>query len=280
MSSKIAYEGIDVQITKDWYTYLLRYPKDYGELSDIVFYIGKGTRNRVFDHLHEARKGQGTKNACIIRDVWAQGKQIQVEIPLQSDDPSDALQYEWACLCHIHASKHLTNFKDAAHIRDRDVSTNDLWVESLEWSEVPTEETLSVGFIYEPEFREPVIDPNLPEPIKAWEERIYETSSFSSRVPERMPAKIEGDTEVYFNLKTACNFTGVGRQGLRFIDLSVEFGLSTFRGRVVTYYAKSELLRFIDWVNEKYPGESINPNFAEPETPYGKQRNLRNYYHQ
>lgn len=276
MSSKIVYEGIDVQITKDWYTYLLRYPKDYGELSNIVFYIGKGTRNRVFDHLHEARKGQGTKNAHIIRGVWANGKQIQVEIPLQSDIESDALQYEWACLCYIHASEHLTNFKDAAHLRDRDASVDDLWVESLEWSERPTEDVFSLEFIYEPEFREPAISPDLPGPIREWEERIYEPSSFDLKVYERMPAKIEGDTEVYFNTKTACNFTGVGRQGLRFLDLAEEFGLSAFKGRVVTYYAKSELLRFIDWVNENYPGESINPNFTEPETPYGKQRNRRN----
>lgn len=52
------------------YTYRLRRPS--GE----VFYIGKGTGNRIDMHEREARRGVQSRKCDIIREIWASGEQI------------------------------------------------------------------------------------------------------------------------------------------------------------------------------------------------------------
>ncbi len=70
------------QPTKKYYVYTLAYPN--GE----VFYIGKGTGDRLHQHEYEAaRSGKeasyyynNPEKHAIIREIWAQGKQVKAEI--------------------------------------------------------------------------------------------------------------------------------------------------------------------------------------------------------
>lgn len=301
---------------KSFYEYVLKYPKGFEvdgvDVGGIVFYVGKGTvatspwqaYERIDQHEAEARNGCECKKCGVILSIWERGMQVDKAKILESNSEAEVLASEEKDIKETYSSSYLTNFTfnrpektykpetDTQRKRRiivqrllsnivRGASTRKSALTEYDgyaWSIKKTAEWLSDDAKHHARDYEVVVSSNLPEPIRVWEERIYEPSSFNLKVFEHMPAKIEGDSEVYFNTKTACNFTGVGRQGLRFLDLAEEFGLSVFKGRVVAYYAKSELLKFTDWVNEKYPGESINPNFTEPEAPYGKQRHPSRHY--
>jgi hypothetical protein len=103
---------MQLNITKKFYTYILRFPKGYvcdGEdLSDVVFYVGKGQKRRALHHFADAYAGVGSYLCQEIRDVWNAGLLVQVEIPFQTDDETEALQNE---MMHIKASVsvYLTN---------------------------------------------------------------------------------------------------------------------------------------------------------------------------
>ena len=79
------------------------------------------------------------------------------------------------------------------------------------------------------------------------------------------PPVFQEGGETYYNVSVSCRFTGVGVVGTRFLFLAAEFGLSKFPRGNVTYYHRSELLKFLDWVNENYPGESVSPRLQDPE---------------
>jgi hypothetical protein len=42
-----------------------------------VFYVGKGTKRRVFHHENEARAGHNCHKCNVIRKVWKEGGEIQ-----------------------------------------------------------------------------------------------------------------------------------------------------------------------------------------------------------
>jgi hypothetical protein len=103
---------MQLNITKKFYTYILRFPKGYvcdGEdLSDVVFYVGKGQKRRALHHFADAYSDVGTYLCQEIRDVWNAGLLVQVEIPFQTDDEDEALRNEME---HIKSSVsvYLTN---------------------------------------------------------------------------------------------------------------------------------------------------------------------------
>ena len=58
------------------------------------FYVGKGSRNRVFDHDAEARSGHKCHKCNVIRKVWRNGGAVQRYILLETTNEQEALDYE------------------------------------------------------------------------------------------------------------------------------------------------------------------------------------------
>lgn len=101
-------------ITKRYYSYVLRYPDDCFnrqgvDVSNVVFYVGKGQRDRAFSHENEARTSCVCKKCAAIRYVWSLGKNYITEIVAQSEDEAEILQHEKLGITKIYASVHLVN---------------------------------------------------------------------------------------------------------------------------------------------------------------------------
>src|SRR5436190_712594 len=76
-----------------------------------IFYIGKGSKRRVFRHEDDARKGCQCYKCRIIRKVWSDGGEIQRYILLTTDDEQEALAYEIEMIA-LHGRENLCNFTD------------------------------------------------------------------------------------------------------------------------------------------------------------------------
>jgi len=79
-----------------YYVYTLAYPKSMG---GAVFYVGKGTGNRVKQHEWEAKRGATSggyhmRKHDIIRDIWERGEQVVKTIVMDTDDEQEALKHE------------------------------------------------------------------------------------------------------------------------------------------------------------------------------------------
>lgn len=71
-----------------WYVYALAYPDGR------VFYVGKGTSDRILEHEQEARSGGTSRKCDIIRSIWASGGQVvRVKLAFFNTD-EEALAYE------------------------------------------------------------------------------------------------------------------------------------------------------------------------------------------
>jgi hypothetical protein len=101
-----------VTVPKSWYDYLYMYPdgytKDDVDLTDVVFYVGKGQRGRIDDHENEAAKGCDCRKCQEIRAVWASGKPIKKRIVFETLVEPEALAREKELIAS-HWSEHLTN---------------------------------------------------------------------------------------------------------------------------------------------------------------------------
>jgi hypothetical protein len=75
-----------------WYVYALRDPRD-----GAVFYVGKGFRNRVYQHSRQARKLAGQSSdqlkLATIRDIHDAGLEVEVEI-IRHRIPDEKSAYE------------------------------------------------------------------------------------------------------------------------------------------------------------------------------------------
>jgi len=91
---------------KKFYTYTLAYPVEMG---GHVFYVGKGTSDRMLEHEIEAKNIDKSRKCVVIRGIWAKGYQIQKQIIFESDVEQDALLYELIGINMLHASSWLTN---------------------------------------------------------------------------------------------------------------------------------------------------------------------------
>jgi hypothetical protein len=66
-----------------------------------VFYIGKGSGNRVARHELDARRGAGGPKCERIREIWAAGSRVRREIVQRFAREVDALRYEEALIAEI-----------------------------------------------------------------------------------------------------------------------------------------------------------------------------------
>lgn len=76
-----------------------------------VFYVGKGSGNRINTHEITARSGRKSAKDEIIRQILTQGKRIRKQKVYQTNSEDDALLYEWALIHLIYGHEKLANTK-------------------------------------------------------------------------------------------------------------------------------------------------------------------------
>ncbi len=94
--------------------YTLAYPEDMG---GAIFYVGKGSGKRMLVHeIYAARSDdnireyyRNAEKCRVIREIWANGGQVNREIVFETDDESEAFAYEWALIHMVHRERGLTN---------------------------------------------------------------------------------------------------------------------------------------------------------------------------
>lgn len=103
--------------TGQYYVYELRYPKEeaFGWLSGGVFYVGKGTRDRVLAHEKETRRILKSGRMMnlkhkhkVILGIWDAGYDVHQVFVYRTDDEWDAYMYESDLIRRI-GLEHLTN---------------------------------------------------------------------------------------------------------------------------------------------------------------------------
>lgn len=72
-----------------YYVYELIDPRD-----SKVFYVGKGCRNRIDQHEHEAKKGRQSRKCDVIREIQSNGLCVVKNIVKRFDDEMVAYQFE------------------------------------------------------------------------------------------------------------------------------------------------------------------------------------------
>jgi len=86
-----------------WYVYQLINPR-----TNLVFYVGKGSKNRIDQHEAEARKGVCSKKCRLIRDIESSGLSINKEKIAYFSDEQLAYDFE-TDLIDNHGLDNLTN---------------------------------------------------------------------------------------------------------------------------------------------------------------------------
>src|SRR5260370_35932500 len=74
--------------SKTWYVYTYSYPDGR------VFYVGKGTGQRLFSHEREARSGCSCAKWQTIREIWGSGNPIKKDIVVATVDEAEGLRDE------------------------------------------------------------------------------------------------------------------------------------------------------------------------------------------
>lgn len=59
-----------------------------------VFYVGKGSGNRIYNHQDEARSGHACYKCMTIRMIWNAGFAVNGTIVHETEQEEEALQYE------------------------------------------------------------------------------------------------------------------------------------------------------------------------------------------
>jgi excisionase family DNA binding protein len=102
-----------------YYVYALAYPPNYHDsinnLSGVVFYVGKGTGDRIDFHELEAGNRSSVcrcRKCNVIRKIWADGKQVQKCKLLEGVKESEAFAFEQKCILDLYASPYLINKRD------------------------------------------------------------------------------------------------------------------------------------------------------------------------
>lgn len=86
------------------YVYTLAYQ------NGTVFYVGKGSGDRVQSHFYEASGSRTSVSrvATVIRQIWQRGEKVVVRKPITDVDDIFALQMEKHYIT-LHKSEHLVN---------------------------------------------------------------------------------------------------------------------------------------------------------------------------
>ncbi|SRR6266705_581884 len=92
------------------YTYTLSYPEDYLELekAGTIFYVGKGTGNRIHQHEREARRGGKGYKCNVIRKIEALGGKVVKKILAHFSTHKEATWYEIALIFFLPNLTNLT----------------------------------------------------------------------------------------------------------------------------------------------------------------------------
>lgn len=120
---------------KRYYVYTLSYPALMGGR---VFYVGKGTKSRVFSHEQEAASGGCSVKCDVIRKIWDAGESVQKAIVYETPVEQDALIYEWFLINLVYGEENLANEAFAARARFPRVMKNDVSTTPTGLTEVST----------------------------------------------------------------------------------------------------------------------------------------------
>jgi hypothetical protein len=101
---------------KKYYVYTLSSP------TVGVFYVGKGTRGRMFIHEHDAAKGMLGPKYDTIRKIWQNGEQITKSIVYQSDYDQEASRVEITLIKDHSRIKPIANLAHARPIQIKNQS--------------------------------------------------------------------------------------------------------------------------------------------------------------
>lgn len=88
---------------KPYYVYELSTPDGN------VFYVGKGSGNRMNTHETRARGGEKGAKDEVIRQILAQGKRVHKQKVYQTNNEEDAFLYEWALIHLVYGHEKLAN---------------------------------------------------------------------------------------------------------------------------------------------------------------------------
>lgn len=105
--------------TKPYYVYTLAYS------DGTVFYVGKGTGDRIHQHEYEAARTDADvhhyynnpRKCAVIREIWARGEQVKKSILFETDVELNAYIYEWALINMLYQGKDLTNMNNSGRSR-------------------------------------------------------------------------------------------------------------------------------------------------------------------
>lgn len=101
--SSLLKQGVELeQLLGRFYNYVLMRP------DGSVFYVGKGTGNRIDDHEKEARKGVQSHKCNVIRQVWSEGGEIIKQKVAFHNKEEDAFELE-ILLISFFGRENLTN---------------------------------------------------------------------------------------------------------------------------------------------------------------------------
>src|SRR5437762_3161393 len=97
-----------------WYVYMLCDPD-----TEIPFYIGKGSGERINQHEHllDAYYDWNVAKKRKIRQIHAQGKQVLKKIVAEFENERDAYIYEWGLITLY--QEHLTNIRSTHFLPDK-----------------------------------------------------------------------------------------------------------------------------------------------------------------
>jgi hypothetical protein len=230
---------------KDYINYIYVYPEgcikpDGTDMSNRVFYVGKATGyHRIDNHLIEAGGGCECQKCQEIRWIWSLGKVPGRQIVFETLSEKEAFANEQYLIREVYVDEPLTNFQFTSKIAVQRPLIGDGKAKRCA-----------------PAFRV-----NLPTPPSV---RDREVTPYLER--EKYVFEMDGD--IYYSTVVACDFTGIGQKGTRFIILSAEFGISKLVRNNTNYYRRSELFKFLDWVKENYPRENCDGNTVNPEEPW------------
>lgn len=89
-----------------YYVYTLAYPESMGGK---IFYVGKGSKYRMQQHLAEAHKGVKSDKCDAIREIWNAGQRVVGKKVAEFDSEEESYIYEKDLIASI-GSENLTNW--------------------------------------------------------------------------------------------------------------------------------------------------------------------------